>query len=603
MRSLTQLLLFIIISSSHVLFSSAQYTVTNPKTGQTWKAGENVKIQWKLSGTPEDTVDIRLVHGNPENFDFVICENVKATDGECEYTVDGKIKSGNDYAIVIGKDSKYTYSNDSIDFLSCTSSPSCFENRTKLSSQHLVTIIANGPLPGCPNMGGNACTKDLPCCSAAGYCGNSDSDCGSGCDAKYSFNNQCEKTLATTDTQLVLPDNDEIRLVNLPDGTRCPSFKPCYVRNTCKASKVACASDCIASKSYLGTCNHSSTFSKRRVTVNGGLRLKRPKVLHRNEGFQGDPSALTGDGSKPPSKTNNTSLNPNKAVTVPNSNKNDTAPSPNKNDTTPSPNTNDAAPTPNKNDTTAGGTVSICDTNDCGPQPTNKAPNKASVPKPTQTTKSGPNTKFSTKPSSTKPTSKPKFVPKTAKPKIVPKIVKPKGKQAMIPNTKHPVNPHGLKPNESYKPTNSSDESANASPSATETTTGSQDTVTANDTGSPAPTKTSTEDTSTDNGSPAPTKTSAEDTSTDNGSPAPTKTSTEDTSTDNGSPAPTKTSTEDTSTDNGSPAPTKTSTEDTSTDNGSPAPTKTSTEDQNTPTATTTKASSTDSQDTSSINS
>jgi hypothetical protein len=106
--------LFLILASTPILFTSAQYIVTNPSTGETWRAGEKVKIQWTLSGTPEDIVNVRLIHGKAENplFDLDVCENVKATDGECEYTVSEQIKSGTDYSVVIGKDNiKYGHSN------------------------------------------------------------------------------------------------------------------------------------------------------------------------------------------------------------------------------------------------------------------------------------------------------------------------------------------------------------------------------------------------------------------------------------------------------------------------------------------------------------
>src|SRR5438128_1991908 len=111
--SLPQFLLLILISFSSIFYTSAHYTVIEPATGVTCKAGERVKIRCTLSGSSEDTVDVILVHGKPENLQFVfnVCENIKASDGECEYSVDGQIKSGVDYSVTIGKDpAEYGYS-------------------------------------------------------------------------------------------------------------------------------------------------------------------------------------------------------------------------------------------------------------------------------------------------------------------------------------------------------------------------------------------------------------------------------------------------------------------------------------------------------------
>ncbi|CAG8584501.1 14384_t:CDS:2 [Acaulospora morrowiae] len=172
MRSLISAILFLFTIAPFVL---ADYSITNPGTGVTWKKGDTVTVEWIITSKTDNTVDVKLLRGRAENLQPVItlCTGVDPTVGHCNFAVPDNLASDHNYAVTVGNDVSHTgYSS-------------------------FFSIESSGDLPpqsGCPNFGGQNCPSTLPCCSFAGYCGDSDDHCGRGCMPQFSFNGLCVKS-------------------------------------------------------------------------------------------------------------------------------------------------------------------------------------------------------------------------------------------------------------------------------------------------------------------------------------------------------------------------------------------------------------------------
>ena len=150
----------------------ASYTIVDPVSDSTWIKGRPATVRWQVSGEVKGPVTVVLAHGDANQLEAVatVCADVAATALACTFAVPGTLASGVDYAVEVRSTPQYTPD-------------------WAFSSYFAVRDdgeAASGAATGCAHNGGRECARDLPCCSAYGYCGATPDFCGAGCQAAHS---------------------------------------------------------------------------------------------------------------------------------------------------------------------------------------------------------------------------------------------------------------------------------------------------------------------------------------------------------------------------------------------------------------------------------
>lgn len=180
-----------------VSFTLADYSISTPGTGTVWRKGQTVEVKWTVTSQTDKTVTVKLLRGLASNLQLVqtICSGVDPNVGRCSFVVPGNLVSDRDYACTVGNDVNH------------------------LGYSSFFSIESKGNLPaqkGCPNFGGQNCPSTLPCCSSAGYCGDTDAHCGQGCMPQFCFNGVCMKSGGSPTIQTNKISTKKVKKVKKP---------------------------------------------------------------------------------------------------------------------------------------------------------------------------------------------------------------------------------------------------------------------------------------------------------------------------------------------------------------------------------------------------
>ncbi|KAF0554759.1 polysaccharide deacetylase family protein [Gigaspora margarita] len=230
-----------LLLAAFIPFSTADYIVNSPTSGQIFNKGDQLSASWTSNSEADKVVSVNLTYGDPTNLQLamVMCKDIDPKVGQCNYTI-GDLPSRRDYSVAVGN--------------------------SYIGYSSYFVINSTGPLPppsGCPNFGGHDCPASLPCCSSSGFCGNSDEYCGTGCDPAHSFNGQCIKAgQSSPATNSTPPDSTTPQDSTTPPSTintcgdaMCNVTYPCCSQfKFCGDTDVYCGQGCDPSSSFNGQC-------------------------------------------------------------------------------------------------------------------------------------------------------------------------------------------------------------------------------------------------------------------------------------------------------------------------------------------------------------